>query len=85
MKDDESLKRYCPYCGAGPLEYPYWQHLAQEHPEEFESDRQNWISLYNDYTQVAGMPAEVSLRVIAELYNVTSDDVKIFLEKEGKL
>ncbi|MHA1731313.1 MAG: hypothetical protein ACTSU5_05185 [Promethearchaeota archaeon] len=78
----EPEARKCPYCGVA-LKHPYWQHLSTEHPEEFASDRENWKSLFNDYTQVAGMPAEISIKVIAELYNVSEGDVNSFLQHEG--
>ncbi len=81
---DEPEARKCPYCGV-LLQHPYWQHLSTAHPEEFASDRENWKNLYNDYTTVAGMPAEISIKVIAELYNVDEDDVHSFLKHENIL
>ncbi|GAB4329472.1 MAG: hypothetical protein Kow0069_36980 [Promethearchaeota archaeon] len=81
---EQPEERKCPYCGV-VLSHPYWKHLSSEHPEEFASDRQNWVNLFHDYTAVAGMPKEISVKVIAELYNVSEQDVEEFLKHEGKL
>ena len=74
MPEEES--RFCPYCGI-KLEHHYWQHVMSEHPDKYEQ-KETWIKLYQDYINL-GMDQEISLKVIAELNNATTEEVKSFL------
>ena len=74
--------RTCPYCGK-LLHHPYWQHVQTEHPSEYQRN-ETWIQLYKDYTSM-GMSEEMSVMVISELFNQSTDDIKSFLEKNNAL
>jgi len=82
MSEDNSNKDKCPYCGK-TLKHPYWAHIQQQHPEEYKK-RQTWIKLYQDYSSM-GMNEQKSLIIIAELFNVSVDEVKFYLEKNEAL
>ncbi|TFF88741.1 MAG: hypothetical protein EU550_00720 [Promethearchaeota archaeon] len=75
-------ERECPYCGE-KLKHPYWTHVQKKHPEEYEK-KFTWIQLFEDYKNM-GMQSEVSLNVIAELFNTTPDEVKFFLKQKNVL
>ncbi len=77
---EEDEGRECPYCGV-ILHHPYWSHVQQEHPAEY-TKNETWITLYNDYTNM-GMEESVTLMVIGELFNVSADEVKSFIAKQG--
>lgn len=79
MANDESRK--CPYCGA-LLRHPYWQHIQSNHPGEY-SKNETWIQLYKDYCSM-GMSHDMSVMVIAELFNQSNADVESYL-KESKV
>jgi hypothetical protein len=79
-----SEKRKCPYCSKVLTQRPYWRHVETEHPEEYANDKQTWINLFNDYVAM-GMPPEVSIAVIMELFNQTEEDVITFLTEQGLL
>ncbi|MFX1414939.1 MAG: hypothetical protein ACFFA2_14055 [Promethearchaeota archaeon] len=74
MSEDES--RFCPYCGV-ELTHPYWIHIQAEHQDKY-SQKQTWIKLYEDYRKL-GMDQDISLTVISELFNATTEEVKSFL------
>ena len=80
MSDDVDDGRECPYCGV-ILHHPYWSHVQQEHPAEY-AKNETWITLYKDYTNM-GMDETVTLMVIGELFNVSPEEVKSFLAKQG--
>ena len=84
---DEEGSRFCPYCGVAlrqlgllttALNHPYWQHIQKEHQEKY-SQKETWISLYQDYTGL-GMDEATSLMVIGELFNATKEEVRSFLK-----
>ena len=79
-KDDET--RFCPYCGIS-LEHPYWEHVQSEHSERY-TQKETWITLYKDYRKL-GMDEEISLTVISELFNATTDEIKSFLKNKNAL
>ena len=72
----------CPYCDTMLLQRPYWRHIEQQHPKEYNSDKETWIRLYNDYTGM-GMNEFTTLTVIAEIFNKDPEIVKAFLEEHG--
>ncbi|MFX1497628.1 MAG: hypothetical protein ACFFBH_08890 [Promethearchaeota archaeon] len=76
MSSEEESSRFCPYCGI-ELTHPYWVHVQKEHPEKY-SQKQTWIKLYEDYRKL-GMDQDISLTVISELFNATTEEVKSFL------
>jgi len=79
-KDDET--RFCPYCGIS-LKHPYWEHVQSEHPDRY-TQKETWIKLYKDYRKL-GMDEEISLTVISELFNATTDEIKSFLKNKNAL
>ena len=81
MSDENDEGRECPYCGA-ILHHPYWSHVQQEHPAEY-AKNETWVTLYNDYSSM-GMDESVCLMVIGELFNVSAEEVKSFIAKQGK-
>ena len=76
--------RTCPYCKKPLTHHPYWKHIQEQHPKEFESDTGTWIQLYKDYSAM-GMNKEVSLQVIAEIFNKTPKYIESFLKDKGVL
>ncbi|MFX0099011.1 MAG: hypothetical protein ACFFCS_05475 [Candidatus Hodarchaeota archaeon] len=81
MKEMEELPdepRACPYCDEIITHRPYWNHIATKHPEEYENSRTTWKPLFDDYT-LAGMDAQTSLMVMAELFNNPIDIIEPFL------
>ena len=80
MGEDE--ERNCPYCGI-LLHHPYWQHVQSEHAEEY-ARNETWIQLYKDYTSM-GMSREMSVMVIAELFNHKIEDVEAYLKENNVL
>ena len=72
----EEESRFCPYCGV-ELQHPYWAHVQAEHPEKY-SQKETWIKLYEDYKKM-GMGDEISITVISELFNATTEEVESFL------
>jgi len=79
MANDES--RNCPYCGV-LLHHPYWQHIQSKHSGEY-SKNETWIQLYKDYCSM-GMSHDMSVMVIAELFNQSNADVEAYL-RESKV
>ena len=77
------IKRRCPYCGK-MLNRPYWAHLAQDHPDEYNNNKATWVQLYQDY-RAAGMAEDVSITVVSELFNADPGDVRKLLKREGVL
>lgn len=83
----EEESRFCPYCGV-KLQHPYWQHVQQysefqntgqkEHPNKY-AQKETWIKLYQDYRKL-GMDEYISLTVISELFNATTEEIKSFLK-----
>ncbi len=80
--DPEMSSNICPFCGK-KIDKPYWSHVQTEHPAEYEK-KQTWIKLYKDYIGM-GMDQEMSLQVIAELFNTSTKEVKSFLQKHKGL
>ncbi len=75
-------KNRCPYCNK-VLKHPYWAHIQQYHPEEYKK-KKTWIKLYQDYSSV-GMDDKVIFIIMAELFNVSADEIKFYLEKNKVL
>ncbi|TXT63126.1 MAG: hypothetical protein BAJALOKI3v1_430022 [Promethearchaeota archaeon] len=82
MSENHEKTVECPYCGV-LLSKPYWAHVQEKHPEEYEK-KQTWISLFKDYKGM-GMDDAVSLQVIGELFNVDAEEVRFFLEQNNIL
>jgi hypothetical protein len=82
MAEEKSQDNVCPYCGK-ILEHPYWAHVQAEHPEEYKK-RKTWIKLYKDYSKM-GMDDEKCFMIMAELFNVSADDVKFYLQQNKVL
>ncbi len=78
----ENETRFCPYCGI-KLERPYWAHIQKEHPEKY-TQKETWVKLYEDYTKL-GMDEDISLTVISELFNATTEEIKSFLKSRKVL
>ena len=76
--------RKCPYCSKPLTRRPYWKHIQEVHPNEFENDTSTWIQLYKDYS-LMGMNRSVSLQVIAEIFNKDPKFIESFLKKKGVL
>ena len=76
--------RKCPYCSKPLTRRPYWKHIQEEHPKEYESDTSTWIQLYKDYSAM-GMNKNVSIIVIAEIFNKETHIIEDFLKKKGVL
>ena len=76
--------RKCPYCSKPLTRRPYWKHIQEEHPKEFENDTSTWIQLFKDYSQM-GMNKEVSIQVIAEIFNKTPKFIESFLKEKKVL
>ncbi|WP_457559003.1 hypothetical protein [Candidatus Harpocratesius sp.] len=76
--------RKCPYCGKILTERPYWRHVEKTHPKEYASDKQTWIQLYKDYTNM-GMNESTTITVISEIFNKDEDTIKSFLKKHNVL
>lgn len=78
--DEEILdeSRPCPYCGQIIQTRPYWAHVANEHPDEYENSQSAWLPLYQDYT-LAGMELKTILLVMSELFNMPQTDIESFL------
>ena len=74
--------RNCPYCSKKLTERPYWRHIEHDHPNEYNTDRDTWIRLFNDYVNL-GMPPLTSLIVISEIFNKDIDTIKSYLKKNG--
>lgn len=74
--------RKCPYCSKPLTRRPYWKHIQEVHPKEFENDTATWIQLFNDYSAM-GMNSQVSLQVIAEIFNKSPKIIEDFLKKKG--
>ncbi|MCP4764470.1 MAG: hypothetical protein GY870_22030 [archaeon] len=72
--------RTCPYCGI-ELNRPYWRHIQNNHPKEFETNKETWIQLFKDYSSM-GMQANISILAICELFNRSEEEVKAFLKHE---
>ncbi len=70
--------RKCPYCGITIDTRPYWAHIANEHPGEYENSRSTWYPLFKDYTS-AGMDAATVLMVMPELFNTPAAEIESFL------
>ena len=78
---DESFleeNRTCPYCNKVIDTRPYWNHIANEHPEEYENSRNTWYPLYKDYS-LAGMEITQILMVMPELFNTSAEEIESFL------
>ena len=88
----EGETRKCPYCGV-PLKHPYkfiyliqteeWQHIQSDHPGEY-ARNETWIQLYKDYSSM-GMNNEMSILVISELFNQSTQDVESYLKENNAL
>ncbi|QEE16572.1 hypothetical protein DSAG12_02402 [Promethearchaeum syntrophicum] len=76
--------RYCPYCKQELKRRPYWKHIQEVHPKEFESDTSTWIQLFKDYSTM-GMNKAVSLQVIAEIFNKSPKFIEDFLKEQKVL
>ncbi|MHA1729909.1 MAG: hypothetical protein ACTSWY_14440 [Promethearchaeota archaeon] len=76
-------ERECPYCKM-KLNRPYWRHIQQNHPKEFETDTNTWKQLFKDYISM-GMTPEISIKAICELFNKSEEEVKDFLKHAGIL
>ena len=79
-QDDET--RFCPYCGI-KLKHPYWEHIQSLHSDKY-AQKETWIKLYQDYRKL-GMDETISLTVISELFNSTTDEIKSFLKSNKAL
>lgn len=82
MSNDSSEVKTCPYCNE-KLKHPYWAHVQQKHPNEY-AKKQTWIPLYKDYKKM-GMEDKICFKVIGELFNIGSDEVKFFLKQNKVL
>ena len=76
--------RKCPYCSKPLTQRPYWKHIQEVHPNEFESDTSTWIQLFKDYSAM-GMNKDVSLQVIAEIFNKSVKYIEDFLKEKKVL
>ena len=76
-------KRDCPYCNQQIVNRLYWRHIEAEHPENYRSDKNTWLQLFEDYTSM-GMDKERSLTVLSQLFNREPSMIKSFLQKSGK-
>lgn len=74
--------RKCPYCGK-ILKHPYWVHIQESHPLDYQKN-ETWIQLFNDYTSM-GMDHNMSIMVIAELFNTSEKDIEEYLQKNNVL
>ena len=79
-QDDET--RFCPYCGI-KLKHPYWEHIQSVHAEKY-AQKETWVKLYQDYRNL-GMDEEISLTVISEPFNATTEEIKSFLKDKKAL
>ncbi|MHA1682317.1 MAG: hypothetical protein ACTSUE_15375 [Promethearchaeota archaeon] len=85
MPDPEEIPdnlRVCPYCKKEIKTRPYWNHIASDHPDEYENSRTAWYPLYKDYS-IAGMDADTILMVMPELFNVSREEIESFLIVES--
>lgn len=80
--DGPAWERACPYCGQTIDCRPYWNHVAKEHPEEYENSRATWFPLYKDYSS-AGMDIGTILMVMTELFNTPAAEIESFLLRES--
>ena len=78
----ENETRFCPYCGI-KLKHPYWQHIQEFHPDKY-TQKETWVKLYQDYRNL-GMDKEISLTVISELFNATTEEIESFLKDKKAL
>nr|MDO8117119.1 hypothetical protein [Candidatus Sigynarchaeota archaeon] len=80
VSDDDFVDevRKCPYCGITIETRPYWGHIANAHPNEYENSRATWYPLFKDYTS-AGMDAATVLMVMPELFNTPAEEIESFL------
>jgi len=76
--------RKCPYCSKPLTRRPYWKHIQEMHPQEFENDTSTWIQLFKDYSTM-GMNKEVSITVIAEIFNKPPKLIEDFLTEHKVL
>ena len=77
-------KRNCPYCDKVLKTRPYWKHVQNEHPAEYESDHSTWTQLFLDYTSM-GMDKSITISVISELFNKPHGLIEDYLHNEGVL
>ncbi|MHA1803300.1 MAG: hypothetical protein ACTSU4_02070 [Promethearchaeota archaeon] len=80
MPTNSKIENICPFCKK-KIDRPYWAHVQSEHPDEYKK-KQTWVKLFKDYISL-GMDQEISLQVIAELYNTSPSEVKSFLKQQG--
>jgi hypothetical protein len=71
--------RKCPYCNKPLTSHPYWKHIQEAHPAEYESDKNTWIQLFKDYTGM-GMGKDITLNVISEIFNKPTDLIEAYLK-----
>ena len=76
--------RKCPYCAKPLTRRPYWKHIQELHPKEFENDTSTWIQLFKDYSAM-GMNKAVSLTVIGEIFNKSAKFIEDFLKEQKVL
>ncbi len=76
--------RKCPYCKKPLTRRPYWKHIQEVHPKEFENDTSTWIQLFKDYSTM-GMNKVVSITVIAEIFNKPPKLIEDFLKEQKVL
>ncbi|MHA1792221.1 MAG: hypothetical protein ACTSVI_06215 [Promethearchaeota archaeon] len=74
--------RICPYCKKEINTRPYWNHIALEHPKEYENSKSTWYPLYKDYV-LAGMDINTILMVMPELFNASKEEIESFLIVES--
>lgn len=77
-------ERKCPYCGHITKNNTYWRHLESQHSNEYNSDQNSWLKLFEDYTSM-GMDKESSISVICQLFNQETTTIKEYLSKSGKI
>ena len=81
MSDPFNENRKCPFCGKDNLRKPYWRHVQSEHPDEFSGNIEVWKQLFLDYRS-AGMPEQISIMAICELFNKPEEAVREYLKRE---
>jgi len=60
-----------------------WSHIQASHPDKY-TQKETWVKLFQDYRNL-GMDEEISLTVISELFNATTDEIKSFLKDKKAL
>ncbi len=60
-----------------------WSHIQASHADKY-TQKETWVKLYQDYRKL-GMDEEISLTVISELFNATTEEIKSFLKDKKAL